>query len=102
MFTIAPAVVLSHLEHAVQLPPLLVQAVVSVPPPLLNVHQLSLQGGLGPGVSRQQQAAAGLHRQDVAPLLPLQHTLPQLEEQRQGQGAEGGQVNYGRLRLGKG
>ncbi|TNN68503.1 hypothetical protein EYF80_021288 [Liparis tanakae] len=84
----------SHLDQAVQLPPLLVQAVVGVPPPLLNVHQLRLQGGLGPGIGRQQQAPAGLHRQDVAALLPLQHALPQLEERRQGQWI---QVNYGSL-----
>lgn len=50
MFTIIPGVVLSDLEQAVQLPLLLVQAVVGVPPPLLNLHQLCLQGGLGPGV----------------------------------------------------
>lgn len=84
---------MSDLEQAVQLPPLLVQAVVGVPPPLLNLHQLCLQGGLGPGVGGQQQAPAGLHRQDVASLLPLEHSLLQLEEQRQGQGAEGVQVN---------
>lgn len=64
-----------------------------MPPPILNLHQLSLQGGLGPGVSRQQQASAGLHRQDIASLLPLEHSLPQLEEQRQGQWGEGVQVN---------
>lgn len=76
-----------------QLPPLLVQAVVSVPPPLLNLHQLRLQAGLGPGVSRQQQAPAGLHGEDVASLLPLEHTLPQLEEHRQRQMADGEKVN---------
>ncbi len=76
-----------------QLPLLLVQAVVGVPPPLLNLHQLCLQGGLRPGIRRQQQAPAGLHCQDVASLLPLQHSLPQLEEQRQGQREEGVQVN---------
>ena len=91
--TLIPGEFFSDLEQAVQLPPLLVQAVVGVPPPLLYVHQLRLQGGLGPGVGRQQQAPAGLHRQDVASLLPLQHALPQLEEQRQGQWAERGQVN---------
>lgn len=86
---------MSNLKHAMQLPPLLVEAVVRVPPPLLNLHQFCLQGGLGPGVGRQQQAPAGLHRQDVAPLLPLEYSFPQLEEQRQGQGqwAEGAQVN---------
>lgn len=65
-----------------QLPPLLVQAVVGMPPPLLNLHQLCLQHGLSPGISRQQQAPTGLHRQDVAPLLPLKHSLLQLEERR--------------------
>lgn len=93
MFTIIPGVVLSDLEQAVQLPPLLVQTVVAVPPPLLNLHQLRLQGGLGPGVSWQEQAPAGLHRQDVTSLLPLEHPLPQLEEQTQGQWAEEVQVN---------
>lgn len=102
MFTNIPGVLLSYLEQAMQLPPLLVQAVVGVPPPLLNVHQLCLKGGLGPGVGWLQQAPAGLHRQNVASLLPLQNSLPQLEEQRQGQWAEGVQVYYGSLRLQKG
>lgn len=84
---------MSDLEQAMQLPPLLVKPVVGVPPPLLNLHQLRLQGGFSPGVSGQQQAPAGLHRQDVGPLLPLEHPLSQLQEQRQGQWAEGVQVN---------
>lgn len=84
---------MTYLEQAVQLPPPLVQAVVGVSPPVLNLHQLRLQGGLGPVIGRQQQAPAGLHRQDVASLLPVQHSLPQLKEQRQGQWAERGQVN---------
>lgn len=78
-----------------QLPPLLVQVLVCVPPPVLDLHQLCLQGGLGLGVRRLQQAAAGLHRQDVAALLPVEAPLSEL--QRQGE-----QVNRGRLRSWRG
>lgn len=80
------------LERAVQLPPLLVQAVVGMSPPLLNVHQLCLQRGLGHPVSGQQEAPAGLHRQDVNALLPLQNSLPELQKRGQGQRTQGGQV----------
>lgn len=41
----------SDLEQAMQLSPLLLQPVVGVSPPLLNLHQLCLQGGLSPGIS---------------------------------------------------
>lgn len=76
-----------------QLPPLLVQVLVSVPPPVLDFHQLRLQGGLSLGVGRQQQAAAGLHRQDVAALLPLEASLSELHVQGQGEWAEWEQVS---------
>lgn len=82
-----------NLENAVQLPPLLVQALLGVPPPVLDLHQLRLQGGLGLGVGRQQQAAAGLHRQDVAALLPVEAPLSELDVQGQGEGAEREEVN---------
>lgn len=58
---------------------------VGVSPPLLNLHQLCLQGGLSSGVSRQEQTPAGLHGEDVAPLLPVENPLPQLEEHREGE-----------------
>lgn len=77
-----------NLEDAVQFPPLLVQALVGVPPPVLDLHQLRLQDGLGLGVGRLQQAAAGLHRQDVAALLPVEAPLSQLDVQGQGERAE--------------
>lgn len=82
-----------NLENPVQLPPLLVQVLVDVPPPVLNLHQLRLQGGLGLGVSRQQQAAAGLHRQDVAAMLPVEAPLSELHVQRRGERAEWQRVN---------
>lgn len=82
-----------NLENAVQLPPLLVQVVVGVPPPVLNLHQLRLQGGLGLGVGRKQQAAAGLHRQDVAAMLPVEAPLSELQVQGEGERAEWEQVN---------
>lgn len=77
-----------------QLPPLLVQVVVGVPPPLLNLHQLGLKGRFSAGVSGEQEATASLHCQDVATLLPLEHSLPQLDEQRQRQRADGVEINY--------
>lgn len=77
-----------------QLPLLSVQVVVGVPPPVLNLHQLCLEGRFSTGVSRQQEAPASLHCQDVASLLPLEHSLPQLDEKRQRQRADGEQINY--------
>lgn len=61
-------------------------------PPVMDLHELRLQSGLRPDVSRQQQAPAGLHRQDVDALLPLKHSLPELEERGQRQRAEQVQV----------
>lgn len=40
------------LQQAMQLPLLLVQAVVGMPPSVLNLHELRLQSRLCPGVSR--------------------------------------------------
>lgn len=74
-----------NLENTVQLPPLLVQVLLAVPPPVLDLHQLRLQSGLGLGVGRQQQAAARLHREDVAAVLPVEAALSELRVHGQGE-----------------
>lgn len=51
-------------------------------PLLLDVCELSLQGGLGATVGREQELLASLHCQDVAPLLAQEHLLFELKGNR--------------------